>query len=157
MTTNAYNINRIENIFWLGAKYAVNDRLDLIGALYYIEQNNFLQAPAVCTGTGIHISSASCAGSFDTFSFLLDYRPVKRIDLYAGVALSNIYGGLSNGYLGRPARSDGRLAHQVLIADTPLAGAPRSRTNWGRGRPLAVAFAHFGFASERGSDIVSNI
>ena len=99
MTTNAYNTDRVENIFWLGAKYAVNDRLDLIGALYYIGQNNYLQAPAVCTGTGIHISSAACAGSFDTFSFLIDYRPLKRIDLYAGVALSNIYGGLANGYL----------------------------------------------------------
>jgi predicted porin len=99
ITTNAYNVNRVENIFWVGAKYAVNDRLDLIGALYYIEQNDFLQAPAACTGTGIHISSASCAGSFDTFSFLIDYRPLKRIDVYAGVALSNIYGGLANGYL----------------------------------------------------------
>jgi predicted porin len=99
ITTNAYNINRVENIFWVGAKYAVNDQLDLIGALYYIEQNNFLQAPATCTGTGIHISSANCAGSYDTFSFLVDYRPVKRIDLYAGVALSNVYGGLANGYL----------------------------------------------------------
>ncbi len=99
VTTNAYNDDRIENIFWLGAKYAVNDRLDLVGALYYIEQNDYLQAPAVCTGTGIHISSAACAGSFDTFSFLVDYRPLKRIDLYAGVALSNVYGGLANGYL----------------------------------------------------------
>ena len=30
---------------------------------------------------------------------MIDYRPVKRIDLYAGVALSNVYGGLANGYL----------------------------------------------------------
>jgi predicted porin len=99
ITTNAYNVIRIENIFWVGAKYAVNDSLDLIGAYYYIEQNDFLQAPAVCTGTGIHISSANCAGSYDTVSFLVDYRPVKRVDLYAGVALSNVYGGLANGCL----------------------------------------------------------
>jgi len=99
VTTNAYNVNRVENIFWTGVKYAVNDRLDVIGAFYYIEQNNFLAAPAVCTGTGIHISSANCAGSYDTLSFLVDYRPLKRIDLYAGVALSNVYGGLANGYL----------------------------------------------------------
>ena len=99
ITTNAYNVNRVENIFWVGAKYAVNRSLDLVGAFYYIEQNDYLQAPATCTGTGIHISSAACAGSFDTISFLVDYRPVKRIDLYAGVALSNVYGGLANGYL----------------------------------------------------------
>jgi hypothetical protein len=70
-----------------------------MGAFYYIEQNNFLAAPAVCTGTGIHISSASCAGAYDALSFLIDYRPVKRIDVYAGVSLSNVYGGLANGYL----------------------------------------------------------
>ncbi len=99
ITTNAYNVNRVENIFWAGAKYAVNDRLDVMGAFYYITQNDYLQAPAACTGTGIHISSAACAGSYDTISLLIDYRPLKRVDVYAGVALSNVYGGLANGYL----------------------------------------------------------
>jgi hypothetical protein len=27
------------------------------------------------------------------------YCPVKRVDLYAGVALSNVCGGLANGYI----------------------------------------------------------
>ena len=99
ITTNAYNVNRVENIFWVGGKYAINDRLDVMGAFYYIEQNNFLAAPAVCTGTGIHISSSACAGAYDALSFLIDYRPLKRIDLYAGVSLSNVYGGLASGYL----------------------------------------------------------
>jgi hypothetical protein len=27
---------------------------------------------------------------------LIDYRPVKRVDVYAGVALSNVYIGLAN-------------------------------------------------------------
>lgn len=99
ITTNAYNNNRIENIFWRGAKYAVNDRLDVAAAFYYIEQNNYLAAPATCTGTGIHTSSAACVGSFDALSFLIDYRPLRRVDLYAGVSLSNVYGGLANGYL----------------------------------------------------------
>ena len=97
ITTNAYNINRIYNVFWGGAKYAVNDKLDLIGAVYYAQQNNFSTTP--CTGTGIHTSSASCAGTFDAFSFMIDYRPVQRVDLYAGVALSNVYRGLANGFL----------------------------------------------------------
>ena len=97
ITTNAYNINRIYNVFWGGTKYAVNDALDLIGAIYYAQQNNFSTTP--CTGTGIHTSSASCAGTFDALSFMIDYRPVQRVDLYAGVALSNVYRGLANGFL----------------------------------------------------------
>jgi hypothetical protein len=32
----------------------------------------------------------------DTFSLLVDYRQVKRIDVYAGVALANVYAGLAN-------------------------------------------------------------
>jgi len=39
------------------------------------------------------INSGKCAGSTDFISFLLDWRPVKRVDLYAGVMLSNVYGG----------------------------------------------------------------
>ena len=30
---------------------------------------------------------------------MLDYRPLKRVDLYAGVMFSNVYGGLANGFL----------------------------------------------------------
>jgi hypothetical protein len=30
---------------------------------------------------------------------MIDYRPVKRVDLYAGVMFSNVYGGLANGFL----------------------------------------------------------
>jgi predicted porin len=96
VTTNAYNINRVYNTVWGGVKYAVTNRLDVIGAVYFAWQNNFSTTP--CTGTGIHISSASCTGTFDTFSLLVDYRPFKRIDVYAGVAVSNTYGGLANGF-----------------------------------------------------------
>jgi hypothetical protein len=28
----------------------------------------------------------------------IDYRPVKRVDFYAGVMISNVYGGLANGF-----------------------------------------------------------
>ena len=44
------------------------------------------------------INNSACAGSQDAISFLIDYRPVKRIDLYAGVMISNVYGGIANGF-----------------------------------------------------------
>jgi predicted porin len=96
VTYNAYTINRYVNVFFFGAKYAINPQLDVIGAFYYLEQNNYSTTP--CTGTGIHISSGSCAGTQDAISFLVDYRPVKRLDLYAGVMVSNVYAGLANGF-----------------------------------------------------------
>jgi predicted porin len=96
VTTNAFNIQRVYNTIWAGFKYAVNDRLDVMGAFYYAWQNDYSTTP--CTGQGIHTSSSACAGTLDTFSLLVDYRPVKRIDLYAGVALSNVYAGLASGF-----------------------------------------------------------
>ena len=93
---NAYTINRIAPYFWFGAKYAINSQLDVTGAFYYLSQNDY--STSLCTGTGIHTSSGSCSGSEDFLSFLIDYRPVKRVDLYAGVMLSNVYGGLASGY-----------------------------------------------------------
>jgi predicted porin len=93
---NAYVNNRFVSVFFVGAKYAINSQLDVTAAFYYLDQNNYATAP--CTGTGIHISSGSCAGSQDAVSFLIDYRPVKRVDLYAGVMVSNVYGGLANGF-----------------------------------------------------------
>ena len=34
---------------------------------------------------------------------MIDYQPVKRVDLYAGVMISNVYAGLASGY---PATRD---------------------------------------------------
>ena len=96
ITYNAYTDNRFAPFFFVGAKYAVNPQLDLAGAFYYLSQNDYNTSP--CTGQGINISSSKCAGSTDFYSFLIDYRPVKRVDLYAGVEVSNVYGGLANGY-----------------------------------------------------------
>jgi predicted porin len=93
---NAYLNNKFVSVFFFGAKYAINPQLDVTAAYYYLEQNNYSTTP--CTGTGIHTSSGSCAGTQDAISFLLDYRPVKRVDFYAGVMVSNVYAGLASGF-----------------------------------------------------------
>ncbi len=107
VTANAYNINRILNTVWTGFKWSIYDNLFVAAGFYYQNQNNFnfsvnsfgATVPAACTGTGASISSSKCAGSQDAVSLLVDYRPVKRVDLYAGVMVSNVYGGLANGFL----------------------------------------------------------
>jgi hypothetical protein len=49
------------------------------------------------------INSGNCAGSEDFYSALIDYRPFKRLDVYAGLMVSNVYGGLASGF---PATQD---------------------------------------------------
>jgi predicted porin len=106
-----YTDNRFVNVFWFGGKYAVNSQLDLVGAFYYLGQNNYNSSATPCanattsfvqpsgnTLTVSRVNSGSCAGTEDAISFLVDYRPVKRVDLYAGVMISNVYAGLANGF-----------------------------------------------------------
>jgi predicted porin len=104
-----FDVPRIAPYFWVGAKYAITPQLDVTGAYYYLQQSNF--NTTACTGvtstftypngTKFSIATASsnkCAGTEDAFSALIDWRPVKRVDLYAGVMVSNVYGGLANGF-----------------------------------------------------------
>ena len=44
------------------------------------------------------LNSGKCGGSTDFISALIDWKPLKRMDVYAGVMVSNVYGGLANGY-----------------------------------------------------------
>ena len=108
---NTYNISRIANVFFFGGKYAITPQLDVAAAYYYLEQNNYNSTATPCAHANTtfvqpngqslvvsRINNGSCAGSQDAFSFLIDYRPVKRVDLYAGVMISNVYAGLANGF-----------------------------------------------------------
>jgi hypothetical protein len=113
VTFNNYNFAKTLNTVWTGVKYTVPDEwlhgwgsLDLATAFYYQTQNNFnfsvnkagFTLPAACTGSGAFISSSKCAGSQDAISFFADWKPLKRVDIYAGVMVSNVYGGLANAF-----------------------------------------------------------
>jgi predicted porin len=105
-----YTVNRIAPYFWVGAKYAINSQIDVTGSYYYQEQTDFNTSACTYSNTliatypdgqkvfGVRASSNKCAGTQDAFSALIDYRPVKRVDLYAGVMVSNVYAGLANGF-----------------------------------------------------------
>ena len=90
---------RVLNTVWTGARYAVRPNIDLAAGVYYEHQNDFLPAPSVCKGSGIATSSTRCAGDRWSYSFMIDYRPVSRVSLYAGIMLSNVSGGLASGFL----------------------------------------------------------
>ena len=101
ITANNFDIQKVLNTFWFGARWKVPtvgllSNLEAMAGFYYQNQNNF--NPAACTGSGAFISSSKCGGSQDGISFLLDWKPVKRVDIYAGVLVSNVYGGLANGF-----------------------------------------------------------
>jgi hypothetical protein len=108
----AYNKLRVVNVPFVGAKYAINAQLDVIGAFYYENQSNYNSSTTPCAYDNtsfvqpsgnvlnvIRVNNSACAGTQYAISAMIDYRPVKRVDLYAGVMFSNVYGGLANGFL----------------------------------------------------------
>ena len=100
------------DILWTGVKYAINDRIDITGAYYLYYQHDFNNpavvtaatcapnaAPAAAGYSPQGTAKASCAGWMNAFSAMIDYRPLKRVDLYAGFMYSRVAGGLATGYL----------------------------------------------------------
>jgi predicted porin len=79
-------------IWWTGAKYALTKKTDLTVAWYQQQQNNF-RVPSTCGGTAGMRSS--CAGTLNEGSFYADHHLTPRLDLFAGIAGSNVSGGLA--------------------------------------------------------------
>ena len=97
VTSTAFDNHKILRVFWTGAKYAVRDNIDVAGAYYHYYQNDY--NTNTCTDGGL--SASSCAGTLNALSAMIEYRPSKRLDLYAGVLWSQVTGGLASGYLYR--------------------------------------------------------
>jgi predicted porin len=107
-----YNKMRVVDVPFIGAKYSINPQLDVSAAFYYEAQNNYNSSTTPCayaktsfvqaSGHVLNVvreNNSACAGTQYAISAMIDYRPLKRVDLYAGVMFSNVYGGLANGFL----------------------------------------------------------
>ena len=92
----AFPHDKVQQVFWAGAKYKVLPSVELTAAYYGYKQNAFgTGAVAGCSST----IDASCSGSLDAFSFDADWRLSKRFDAYAGALYTGVHGGLANGYV----------------------------------------------------------
>jgi predicted porin len=90
--------DKLFHVFWTGAKYAVTDNLDVIGAYYHYDQPAF-GSPVNCAANAA--AFANCHGTFDAVSFAVDWQFAKKFDAYAGIMFSQNNGGLANGFLNR--------------------------------------------------------
>ena len=108
----AYGTDRVVETAWAGAKYETGPWA-LVAAYYWYHQNDYITASArncvsqtaknVTDKAANHFAGytvgTNCAGDVNQGSFLVDYTFNKHLDVYAGVTLSEIGGGLSSGYL----------------------------------------------------------
>jgi predicted porin len=91
--------NEIFQIMWTGAKYGITPNLDIVGAYYHYIQNQYtLNVGNVCSTASAH---SQCAGWFDVYSMVLDWRFLPKWDAYIGTMYSAAFGGIANGDIAR--------------------------------------------------------
>ena len=79
-------------VWWTGAKIAIDKKTDLTGAWYHQLQHDF-RVPSTCSSTAGF--RASCAGTLNEWSLYMTHHLTKRFELFAGIAYSNVSGGLA--------------------------------------------------------------
>jgi predicted porin len=91
--------DKIVQVMWGGAKYAVTDKVDVsVGYYHYIQNNFFATGPNLGCSSSAH---SQCSGTFDAVSGLVDWRFAAKWDAYLGCMFSQVNGGLANSYLQR--------------------------------------------------------
>src|SRR5882724_10206949 len=91
-------VNKVLQIMWTGAKYAVRDDLDVIGAYYHYIQNSFFGTPTGGPAFCSNSSHSQCAGTYDAISVAVDWRFAPKWDLYFGMMFNQVHGGLGFGF-----------------------------------------------------------
>ncbi|WP_246463107.1 porin [Nitrospirillum iridis] len=93
VNNSAFVHDKIIQVSWTGARYAVTPKVDLAAAFYHYDQNSY--GAKSCSDT----SAATCSGTLNAYSLVADYRFARRFDAYLGVMYSEVAGGLAAGYL----------------------------------------------------------
>jgi len=89
---NNLDSTKIVQVFWTGVKYAYNDKTDITLSYYHEMQNDF-RIPSTCSAAAGFRSS--CAGTLDEVSLYADYHFTRHFDGFAGIAYSDVSGGLA--------------------------------------------------------------
>ena len=79
-------------VYWAGVKYDFDSRT-YITLSYYQESQNDFRVPSTCSPAAGFRSS--CAGTLHEVSLYADHHFTKRLDVYAGIAYSDVSGGLA--------------------------------------------------------------
>jgi hypothetical protein len=89
---NNLDSEKLVQIWWMGLKYAIDDKTEITLPWYHQQQNDF-RVPSTCSPTAGFRSS--CAGSLNEVSLYVDHHFTKRFDGFAGIAGSWVSGGLA--------------------------------------------------------------
>jgi predicted porin len=83
---------KIVQVVWTGVKYVLDKNTDMTLSYYHEIQNDFRLPPTCSIGAGFR---SSCAGTLDEVSLYADHHLTPHFDVYAGIAYSDVAGGLA--------------------------------------------------------------
>jgi predicted porin len=89
---NNLDSTKVVQVAWTGVKYAYDSKTDITVSYYREDQNDF-RIPSTCSPAAGYRSS--CAGNLNEVSLYVDHHFTKRFDAYAGIAYSDVSGGLA--------------------------------------------------------------
>jgi predicted porin len=101
ISTTTYNKDKILQVVWAGARYSITDSLDVAGAYYHYDQNNFATGANATNCMISTLAASSCAGTQDVFSALVDWKFAPKWDTYIGTMYTRLHGGLDSGLLAK--------------------------------------------------------
>jgi predicted porin len=93
--------NKVLQIMWAGARYAVTDELTVMAGYYHYIQNSYFGTTAGGPTPCFDSQHSQCAGTFDAVSAAVDWRFAPKWDLYFGLMFSQQNDGLAFGFLQR--------------------------------------------------------
>jgi predicted porin len=79
-------------VWWTGVKYTLDSKTYITLSYYHQSQNDFRVPPACSPAAGFR---SSCSGTLNEVSIYADHHFTKRFDVYAGIAYSDVSGGLA--------------------------------------------------------------
>lgn len=115
---------KVLQTIWAGVRYAYNSKTDIVGAYYHVSQNQFgtVYQNATCNAVTQNAKAAQCAGDLNAGSFYIDYHFTKRFDIYTGMEVSTVNGGLAGGTVSTTGKLTG-LGFNYYTNWAPVVGA----------------------------------
>jgi predicted porin len=96
VNNTAYDINKVLQVYWAGAKWTVIPQFDLIFDYNGYHQNSYGTGKNAGCTTDV---ASTCSGTENTISLVGVYRFSKRFDGYLGTMYSTVSDGLASGFL----------------------------------------------------------
>jgi predicted porin len=102
--------DRLVDVSFIAGKYQYDPQLSFALGYYRFDQNSFgfgvnslpgIVAPSYSSTKCSSSTFTNCSGSEQVASFRTDYKWTKNLMLYAGIAYSNVSGGMAFGFLSK--------------------------------------------------------